>query len=106
MISVHNLSRCLVNDQERFARFDHYLAPAVFRAFDESVERLRRFQLVVLRVDRLDAFDRGLKRERPASGLRRVRCWITSPSFFSKPDACEAVSGMPIDWYRLVFDGL
>src|SRR5438105_2989403 len=42
MISVRGLSRCLVNDQQRFARFDHYLAPADFRAFDESVEGLQR----------------------------------------------------------------
>src|SRR6266576_464892 len=30
MISVRGLSRCLVNDQQRFARFDHYLAAADF----------------------------------------------------------------------------
>src|SRR2546429_9059624 len=106
MISVRGLSRCLVNDQQRFARFDHYLAPADFRAFDESVEGLQRSQSVLLRVDSLDAFDCGLEREHQASHLRKVYCWIFFPSFSSELDACELVNGIPQQWCRIVFDGL
>src|SRR5215471_4920571 len=106
MISVRGLSRCRVNDQQRFARFDHYLAPADFRAFDESVEGLQRSQFVMLRVDSLDAFDCGLEREHQASHLRMVYCWISSPSFSSKLDACELINSIPQQWCRIVFDGL
>ena len=63
MISVRTLSRFLINDQQRWARFDHYLAPADFRAFDKSMEGLQRPQLVAPRVHNLRAFDRGLERE-------------------------------------------
>src|SRR5260221_6285700 len=106
MISVRGLSRCLVNDQKRCARFDHYLAPADFRAFDESVEGLQRSQFVMLRVDSLDAFDCGLEREHQTSHLRKVYCWIFLPSFSSELDACELVNGIPQQWCRIVFDGL
>src|SRR5215831_753810 len=106
MISVRGLSRCRVNDQQRFARFDHYLAPADFRAFDESVEGLQRSQFVMLRVDSLDAFDCGLEREHRASHLRKVYCRISLPSFSSKLDACELVNGIPQQWCRIIFDGL
>jgi hypothetical protein len=37
-----------VNNQQRRARFDRYIARLDFRAFDESVEGPQRFQLVVL----------------------------------------------------------
>src|SRR5215471_9373128 len=106
MISVRGLSRCRVNDQQRFARFDHYLAPADFRAFDESVEGLQRSQFVMLRVDSLDAFDCGLERKHQAAHLRMVYCWIFSPSFSSKLDACELINGIPQQWCRIIFDGL
>src|SRR5262249_38031811 len=106
MISVRGLSWCLVNDRQRFTRFDHYLASAVFVPFDESVEGVQRFQLVVLRVDRLDAFDCGIKRERQSSGLRKIHCRISLPSFSSKLDACELINGIPQQWCRIVFDGL
>jgi hypothetical protein len=105
MISVRNLSRCLVNDQQRFAWFEHYPAPADFRAFDESIEGLQPFRLVVLRVDSLNAFDRGLERERQAPRLRRVYCRFFSPSFSSKLDTCELVDGVP-QLRRIVFDGI
>src|SRR5499433_1459956 len=106
MISVRGLSRCLVNDQQRLARFDHYLAPADFRAFDESVEGLQRSQFVMLRVDSLDAFDCGLEREHQAAHLRMVYRWIFSPSFSSKLDACELINGIPQQRCRIIFDGL
>jgi hypothetical protein len=38
----------LVNNQQRRARFDRYIARLDFRAFDESVEGPQRFQFVVL----------------------------------------------------------
>src|SRR5260370_40539212 len=105
MTTVLGLHRSLVNDQQRFARFDHYLAPADFRAFDESIEGLQRSQFVVLRVDSLDAFDCGLEREHQTSHLRKVYCWIFLPSFSSELDACELVNGIAQQWCRIVFDG-
>src|SRR5262249_51179865 len=94
MISVRG-RRSLVNDQQRFAWFDHYVAPADFRAFDESVEGLQHSQFVPLRVDSLDAFDCGLQREHQASHLRKVYCWIFLPSFSSKLEASELKNGTP-----------
>src|SRR5262249_42744080 len=57
-------------------------------------------------VDRLDAFNCGIKRERQSSGLRKVHCWISSPSFSSKLDACELINGIPQQWCWIVFDRL
>ena len=59
----------------------------------------------MLRVDSLDAFDRGLERERQASVLQRVYWRIFSPSFSLKLDARELVNGIP-QLRRIVFDGL
>src|SRR5215468_6985275 len=105
MISVRG-RRSLVNDQHRFVWFDHYLAPADFRAFDESVEGLQHSQFVLLRVDSLDAFDCGLEREHQAAHLRKVYCWISSPSLSSKLDACELINGIPQQRCRINLDGL
>src|SRR5262249_34339613 len=101
MIGFRGLSRWLVNDQQRLARFDHHLAPADFRAFDESMEGAQRSQLVAPRVDSLDAFDRGFERERHSSQAYWRMC---SGSFFSKLDACELVNGIP-PLPRMVVDG-
>jgi hypothetical protein len=58
-------------------------------------------QLVVPRVDSLDAFDRGFERERQAPQAYWRMC---SANFFSKFDACELVNGIP-QLHRMVFDG-
>src|SRR6516164_9639849 len=97
------VSRRLADD--RLARFGHYLARIDFRAFNESVEGLQRSLLVVLRVDGLDAFDRGLERQRQASRLHKVYGRISSPGFSPKLDACELVNGIA-QLRRIVFDGL
>src|SRR5262245_59158535 len=101
MINLRGLSRWLVNDQHRLARFDYQLAPADFRAFDESMEGAQCSQLVVPGVDSLDAFDRGFERKRQAAQAYWRMC---SASFFSKLDACELVYRIP-QLRRMVFDG-
>src|SRR5215471_10123913 len=94
MIGIRGLSWCRVNHQQRLARFDQYLARIGLRAFDEPVEGLQRSEFVVLRVDGLDAFDRGLERQRQASRLHKVYWRISSPSLSPKLDACELVNGI------------
>jgi len=97
------MSRWFVDHQQGLTGLDHYLASANFRAFDESMKGLQCCQIVVLRVDSLDAFDRGLERERQASLLQRV-CWpIFSRSFSLKLDARELVNSIP-QLCRIVFD--
>jgi len=104
MIGIRGLTRWLVNDQHRLARLDHHLAPADFRGFHKPMEGAQRSQLVVLRVDSLDAFDRRLERERQASPLQRG--WRMSlANFSSKRDACELVNGIPQLRRRIAFDG-
>src|SRR5262249_49902066 len=105
MIGIRGLSWCLASDQQRLARFDQYLACVDFRALDESVEGLQRPQFVLLRVDGLDAFDRGLERQSQASRLQKVYCRISSPSLSPKPDACELVNGVA-QLRRVIFNGL
>jgi hypothetical protein len=63
--------RGLVNNQQRRARFDRYIARLDFRGFDGSVER-RRFQFFVLGVNGLDTFDRRLERQCQMSSLPKV----------------------------------
>ena len=104
MIGLRGLSRWLVNDQQRLTRFDDLLAPADFRAFDESMKGAQRPQLVLPRVDSLDTFDRGFERERQASHFQRAYWRMSSANFFSKLNACELVNGIP-QLRRMVFDG-
>src|SRR5262249_22348128 len=104
MVGLRGLRRWLVNDSQRLARFNHHLAPADFRVFDESMEGAQRSQLVVPRVDSLDAFDRGFERERQAAHLQRAYSWMVSANFFSKLDTCDLVYRIP-QLRRMVFDG-
>src|SRR2546430_3418984 len=105
MIGIRGLSRRFLDHQQRLAGLDHYLAPTDFRACDESMKGPQCSQLVVLRVNSLDAFDRGLERERQASLLQRVYWRIFSPSFSSKLVAREVVNGIP-QLHRIAFEGL
>jgi hypothetical protein len=95
---------CLVDDQERRVRVEYDPAGTDFRTLDQSIEGLQRSQFIMLRVDDFDALDRGLQRQRQASGLQKIYGWIFLPSLLPKLDACELVNRIP-QLGRIVLDG-